>query len=1350
MKTALTTLFLLPFTIGLGSGQTPAQLETGLPFIQNFPPQTTGGDAQNWQVVQDKRGLIYSANRSGILQYDGQSWRIISAPNHSAIRSLAIDELGTVYYGATGDFGYLAADSGGTLKTVSLVPMLKPKDREFYRIQNVFVTKAGVYFMSPQALFRWSENRMQVWHGTTPFQRAFTANDGVYLLQEDVGLLQMSADSLRLLPDGQKLADRLVYAITVYPSPWYQKFMENEGAILIATHTGGLFLHDGRAVRPFKTEVDDWLKENRIHHAARLPDGSYAIATLRAGVIILDKSGKYLFQIDKRSGLLSNDVKNIYLDRAGGMWLGLQTGIARVEYASPLSFFNEQTGFIGSLGVIIRHQGTLYVGGSQGVFYLAPLVTGSNSRRQPTVPASRFRMVSAITASCWSLLSVKQTLLAATEDGIYHVRNDEGLLIPSSSGKKLFGLTLARSAYDSNRVFVGLKDGVATLKWSNGKWLNPGRILSTGRRIYNLIEMNPAELWLETRTDVVIRARFPGKDFQRPAMTYYEPAAGSQSGPEVHLVRSGSDLFAYTPTQMFRYDKEKDSFVPDTTFGLPFTDGRSYYSFLINGERGRAWMEHDGRGMRVAIRDRSGGYRWLSEPFTKTSHGLVWAFFREANGTVWFGGDDILFRYSPPTWKIAPVDFPALIRRVATVNGDSTIFGGAPLDEGLSTPAIAYRDNALRFECAAPTYDSPDASQFQYFLEGFDEGWSRWTTEAKKDYTNLPEGEYVFRVRARNVYGQESSEAAYAFTILPPWYRTWWAYGLYVLLASTLLYVIRGYELNRMRLKDQLKMKRFEADKLKELDQMKSRFFANISHEFRTPLSLILGPVEQIISKTREQVTKEKLGVVTENARRLLRLINQLLDLSRLEAGKMSLQASPSDMVDFLKGITISFGSLAERNQVALQFYAKEQPIEVYFDRDKMEKVFINLLANALKFTPAGGEVSVTVERRSLRPYAPAELKADVVQITVADTGVGISTEQLPKVFDRFYRAEHTHEYEGTGLGLALAREFVELHGGHIRANSREGKGTTFTIHLPLGKEHLQPEDILASAVVIRPREADAALPNSETPDVPEPAAEEEGPPVELDNGHLILLVDDHAEFRAYLRETLQPVGKVLEAQDGAEGLARALETIPDLVISDVMMPEMNGFELCAALKTDERTSHIPVILLTARADQRDKVEGLETGADAYLGKPFDAAELLVRANNLIALRRKLRERFENQMVLKPKQVAVSSYDEAFLNRALAIMEEHMGEEAFRAEDFQRAVGMSRTQLHRKLKALTNQSVTEFMRSIRLQRAADLLQQNAGTVTEIAYMVGFGSQPYFSKCFQEMFGVSPKEFRKKR
>ncbi len=1335
MKRSLVS-FLLPLAASVLLGQTPPRLETGLPFIQNYPPQTTGGLAQNWQMVQDRRGLIYAANFSGVLQYDGQSWRIIPTPNHNAVRTLAIGLDGAVYFGANSDFGYLAADSTGKLKAVSLLSRLKPADRGFYRIQHILAIPSGMYFLSGETLFRWSGQRMRVWRGLKPFRRAFAVQDELYILQKDVGLLHLDGDSLRLLPQGDRLASHLVRGIAASPGGTNRPSRQAQQALLIATHTHGLFLHDGAMLRPFQTEVDALLKESRIHHLLRLPDGSYAIATLKAGVIIIDAGGKFLFQIDARTGLLSNDVKSIYLDRDGDMWLALQTGVARVEYGSPLSFFNAQTGFIGSIGAIQRHLGTLYVATSQGVLFLTPSPR-VRPQRQSAVSASRFVAVSGIKASCWALLSIDGSLLAATEDGIFQIDGDRASLIPAPGGEKLFALGLSPSTYDDSLIFVGLRDGMATLQRIGGQWVNQGRKLTTRHRIYNFIQLSANDLWLETRSDVILRVALPGGDFQNLTVRQYDAAAGLPTGPELLFIRMDSDLFALSPTQMFRFDEAQDRLVPDTTFGPPIREGFSYYSFITNGERGRVWTERGSRSMRVAFREPAGGYRWLSEPFVKTPNGLIWSVYGEADGTVWFGGDDILYRYAPPARPIPRMSFPALIRRVATLNSDSTIFGGASLDEEPEAPALAYRDNALRFECAAPSYATPEANQFQYFLQGFDRGWSRWSTEAKRDYTNLPEGRYVFRVRARNVYGQESREAIYAFTILPPWYRSWWAFGLYILLTGAILYSIRRYELNRLRLKDQLKMKRFEAEKLKELDQMRSDFFANISHEFRTPLTLILGQIENLWEEIGDPRQTKKLAIAARHARRLKELINQLLDVAKLEAGKMPYRAQMTNIVPFLRKWFASFESLARQKRLGMRFYAERENIEVYFEAEKLEKIFINLVSNAIKFTPTGGEVSASVR------VPETDGKADWVEIEVRDSGIGIPEDRLPHIFDRFYQVESgsTRDYEGTGIGLALVKELVELHSGEIAVTSKVGMGTVFRVRLPLGSGHLMESQILPPAPLEEPfprrRSRSSAASEATTKRRPKST----GAPI-------ILIIEDNPDMRQYIRETLEASYTIVESVDGADGLEKAKERVPDLIISDVMMPKIDGYELARRLRAHELTSHIPIVMLTAKAAEEEKLEGLETGVDAYLTKPFSTRELQVRVRKLIEMRQKLLQQRKPPLRVISSEVAVTPVDGRFLERLQEVVEAHMEEETFQVKELCRKIGIGERQLYRKLQALLGCTPAAYIRQIRLDRARQLLEKGAGTVSEITFMVGYGNTSAFARAFREAFGKAPSQLLK--
>lgn len=604
------------------------------------------------------------------------------------------------------------------------------------------------------------------------------------------------------------------------------------------------------------------------------------------------------------------------------------------------------------------------------------------------------------------------------------------------------------------------------------------------------------------------------------------------------------------------------------------------------------------------------------------------------------------------------------------------------------------------------------------------------------------------------MYWQDS----FGFRIEPPWWRSNLAYAFYALAGFAALYAFRKLEAKRTRLRHQRELEQVEAEKLRELDQLKSRFFANISHEFRTPLTLILGPVEKWKDKADDKDLQKDLSMMQRNARRLLRLINQLLDISKLEAGSMKLQASPGNIVSFAKGVAQSFQSVAANKNITLEVMSDSDQIELYFDRDKMEKILSNLLSNAFKFTAEGG--TVTLSLRAPRQWGEVPLsdpassrdsesgtisrnQDEIVEIAITDTGIGIPAEELPHIFDRFYQVDgsHTREQEGTGIGLALVKELVDVHHGTISVKSEVGKGTEFTIQFSLGRAHLKDDEIVKG-----PEEEETKIAQLETSIVSEGTLETGEERQEAVEGRpIILVVEDNADVRSYIREYLDPTYRVLEARDGDEGVKLAVETVPDLIISDVMMPKKDGYELCRVLRRDEKTSHIPIILLTAKAGTESKIEGLETGADDYLVKPFEAKELLVRVKNLIDLRRKLREKFEKSKILKPGEIAVTSMDDVFLKRAMAVVEQHIGEEGFTVEQFSREMNMSRVQLHRKLTALTNQSARDFVRYLRLHRGMDLLRQDVATVAEVAYSVGFSSPAYFTKCFHEQFGYPPSE-----
>lgn len=519
-----------------------------------------------------------------------------------------------------------------------------------------------------------------------------------------------------------------------------------------------------------------------------------------------------------------------------------------------------------------------------------------------------------------------------------------------------------------------------------------------------------------------------------------------------------------------------------------------------------------------------------------------------------------------------------------------------------------------------------------------------------------------------------------------------------------------------------LQLKETEAQNLRELDQLKSRFFANISHEFRTPLTLIMSPIKRFLSGDFKGDPTTYYHTIHRNAERLLQLVNQLLDLSRLESGRMVLKQEPGNLTQFIKGVAYSFLSLAETKHIHYQIEIPGPDIYAAFDQDKLLKIISNLITNAIKFTPEEGKVRVEV----LISEGPRNLF-----ITVVDTGIGIPEEQLPYIFDRFYRVE-SNAQPGTGIGLALTKELVSLHGGEISVQSVEGFGTTFNIQIPIEKVSQQT---VSKEKALAPEEI---LPEEEKPLVIADGNKEKP---------LVLVVEDNTEVRELVVSCMSDLYRIIEAEEGKTGLNMAKTEIPDLIISDVMMPVMDGIEMLRKLKSQKETSHIPVMMLTAKAEHEDRLEGLESGAEAYMPKPFDPKELLIRSRNLIDQRLKLQAKYATAVYLKPKDVAVNSADEKFLQRVIDVIEEYMGDEAFSIEDLGREVGMSRSQLHRKLKAMTGKSASLFLRSMRLQRAMDLLKQGGGTAAEIAYTVGFSSPAYFTRCFREQFGQTPGEVK---
>lgn len=721
----------------------------------------------------------------------------------------------------------------------------------------------------------------------------------------------------------------------------------------------------------------------------------------------------------------------------------------------------------------------------------------------------------------------------------------------------------------------------------------------------------------------------------------------------------------------------------------------------------------------------------------KTESGLI--LMGSTSGLNYFYPDDIkLSGFIPP---VLITDFQIFNKSVRPGETDILISSVFAADR----VQLSNSQNVFSFQFAALDYSAPPDIQYAYKMEGFDSDWIISGKRRFVTYTNLNPGEYTFKVKATNSDGIWSkNETSLKVIITPPWWQSIWGISLYILIFLLGLWGIIKFQSYRSRLQQELKIQEFESRHLREIENMKSRFFANLSHEFRTPLLLIKGPLEQMIKGKFKTNLQSYYRMLLRNTEKLQNLIDQLLELSQLEAETIPVNKQRCDLVKLLRIFTDSFMPLAVQKKITLCFNPSVNEAFLLADKDKFEKIINNLLSNAFKFTPAGGKIFVNLNSNELNGKRYFVIEVD-------DTGVGIAEEYRSRIFDRFYQVDDTSKRNqgGSGIGLALVKELVLLQKWEISVHNGSNGGSKFIITIPV-EEALQKgkqqgsnfafvaEDIEVSDV-IQGIEAEPISEDVETSETNNISAQK----------FSVLIVEDSPDVRKYISDLLNPEYKVIQSEDAESGIKSAGINMPDLIISDIMMPGIDGLEFCHQIKSDWKTSHIPVILLTARASLKDKMEGLETGADDYLTKPFNFEELSVRIKNLIEQRTLLRQKFSREINIGASSFSGNPVDKEFMEKITTLIEKNLHRKGFNTEILAEEMFVSRRQLHRKLVGVTGRPPGEFIRSIRLKKAARLLIENNLSITQIAYDVGFESPAQFTRAFKKHFNCLPSEFSRK-
>jgi signal transduction histidine kinase/ligand-binding sensor domain-containing protein/DNA-binding response OmpR family regulator len=1384
----LLTLTMAWFMFVTGQGAAGVQLATQP--VEHFTVHDGLPDNSVRAVVQDRQGFLWFGTHNGLVRYDGYAmvpYAPTSArtgePTSLAVVSLLEDRAGDLWIGtfatglwrlrrASGEFEqwvaegpddralgglYVAAlhqDAGGTVWAalgeglLAAVDPLTGSVRRLRRDQGADLTGAA----PDTALAAVASDRSG---------RLWVASEGRGLAYRDPG-----ADRWRHFrhdpSDPGSLPADLVADV----------HEDAAGRIWVATRRGLARWNPSSERFTVHVPYPDQ-PESMANYLVRIEHDERGWLWIGAGVGLYrfdPDSGLFLHfthDPERDDSLLRGPVLSVLCDSAGIIWGGSwHVGLNKID---PVLLGFEVVGadpdqpggldYQSVLAVLEDASGVLWVGtgdrsGGLSRGGLNSRAGGESAFRQHRFPADDPVQPSAVLALCED---PQGTLWIGTDRGLWQLGRDRRQIqrpvYHGMSGAPLHdGNVSALSLGPDQELWIGTYGrGLYVLERDTGRLRH---YVHDAADSTSLPQMHPNHLYRDRRGRVWIGLDSRGIAFYDRQIdgfrSRFDPAGGPTS-PTTLTEDDQGRLWVGAYEGLYQLDEEGWVARSITTHaGLP----NDLITAILPDDAGRLWLS-TGRGI-VRLAPETGEFKIFDErDGLPTSEAYV-AQWRGRSGTLHLGGRRGLVSFDPASIRDSDFVPPVVITELRIADVPVLPGSGSPLDQPVELAfslKLPHDRNDLELSFASLHFARPERNRYRFRLRGADDDWRHSTGASRAFYTNLAPGSYTFEVLGSNADGVwNQTPASLAVRILPPWYETLWARILYVLVALGVVGLILRQVIQRERMRTALELERAEARQLQELDALRSRFFANISHEFRTPLTLLKGPLRRL-EQAPDAGDGELFAMMSRNARRLGQLIDQLLDLSRLEAGKLPLRWRHDDVGSFLQSVASPFAGIAAERGISLSASISEEPARLWFDADILEKIVGNLLTNGLKYTPDEGTIELAVNVSAdevIRPVprAPAstepvvELATRLLHLQVTNSGSYIPAAERDRIFDRFEQLAGSDRERGSGIGLALVKELVDLHDGEIELSSDVVSGTRFRVTLPLlvspppGHEQAPAEEPHS------PSEVEIGSGGSPaTEGVEESAATDGTPPM------TVLVVEDNDDLRSYLRRELGADYRIVEAADGKTGVDLARGEVPDLVVSDVMMPGLDGFELCQRLKEDLATSHVPVVLLTARAEIESRLEGLQHGADDYLAKPFDVRDLRARIANLIAIRRRLQARYSTQLqVADVAAMPVTSADERFLRRCREIVDEHLDDDSFSVEAFAREVALSRAQLHRKLKALTDLAPRDFLRTQRLQRAARLLGGRYGNVTEVAYAVGFKSLSHFARSFREQFGVPPSEY----
>jgi len=1273
-------------------------------------------------IAQDGFGLMWFATGYGLNRYDGNRFTLYknnpadtTSISDNYINALLCDSKKKLWIGTSGGLNSYEPITD-SFKHIDLLPKNNSLQPEVFCIyedkkHNLWVgTRNGLFVqLSGSSIFK---------HAAKLALDAKLASSEILCVYEDrFGYLWVGTGQGLVKSNFNGVFSQVSSFVyqpnipgSISDSPVKSILEDNQGNIWMATESRGLNLLNRKTLSFEHIVQQSGATNGLVHNSIRKmtldANGNFLIGT-QGGISVFDPIQRtftsYQNRIGDHESLSQNSIYSVFRDRSNNIWVGTYFGGINVSYGIKTLFKSirpreDNLGMNHNVVLPIVHdsKGNLWIGTEGGGLNYYDRQTKKftyyiNNLKDPGSLASNF----------------VKSIYIDKGDNIWVGTSGGGLNLFDPTTGKFRHFLLGKNIFESKRlaVLTMLNDsqnrlwiggiGVNGVFHRKGVELSPIAHFPLMEKLKNemilmLSEDKKGNIWIVTR-----KAIFCLNAANKLVSTLkYERKKGDEG--QFNCIREDHNgdmwiglyyggLYHYNPKIkkiVARYTT-KEGLCNDNVMGIVEDEKHNLWISTINGLSKLNPKEKTFQNYTTA--DGLPG-----DEFNYNS------LYKAKNGELFFGGMNGLTHFFPDEISRNNYHAPLVFTGLKLFNKQV----GIGKEQGIFTKNIIFRpqlvfsnqQNVFTLEFALLDYIKSYKNRYAYKLEGINQEWNE-TTMPQATYTNLPSGNYVFTVKGANNDGVWSKAVDIHIRILPPFWKTWWAYLIYAcLIALIVFFIVRFFYLRQLLKRDE------------ELHQIKLNFFTNISHEIRSHLSLIMIPLEKVIGESRQYdfINKQLIGV-KKNADRLLSLVTELMDFRKAETSNLELNFSMNDLVVFLNDIYVSFKEVCDEKGIDFSFVHSDKQLNLAFDIEQLEKVVFNLLSNALKFTPIGGRIVLEV----------SVVKGEAI-ISVSDTGKGISPVYFDKLFKNYFQIVDSPQNTGYGIGLALSKHIIELHHGKITVDSKVGY-TCFKVSLPFE-------------------------------DIPALTLKDEHTALEADKKFCILIVEDNIELRMIIKGLLKQEYRILESIDGRSALELAKTEIPDLVISDVMMPNMNGFELCHELKTDERTSHIPVILLTAKTAQADQINGLSTGADLYLTKPFSIKILQLNVRNILESREKISSKYRKQFIFAPSNILLNTMDEQFLSKLIAVIEEGMENREFGVDMLADRIGMSQSVLYKKVKALTDMTVNDFSKSIRLKKAAQLLKQTGYNVYEISSLVGFIDPRYFTKEFKKQFGQTPREY----